>query len=238
MNFYKTKLAVILLVLLITGCLKVPKDPDTLPGRIMLKISIADRGYDVYPWFGGCIGIQSIRFEGKRDVGEDVFFETDPETIIPVLDIRTGGFISDFDIPRGVYNYMKMDIDLKRIVTKTLVDLELDSLDLGLFFMGWYDYLYGDPYPPLQILFAIDDTVRLSFRSEVNHKFVLSDEESGVNLILDPYSVIQPIGQEIIENLEPSGHIGHQIILISSRKNKDMYDYILNKICQNAKIIF
>jgi hypothetical protein len=238
MTFYQIKVGLLILLLLFTGCIKKEKDEITLPGKIMLKISLAYHGPYVYPEIGGSMGIKSIRFEGKRDAGEDVFFETNPETIFPTLDIGTGGFISDFDIPRGVYNYMKMEIDMKRIVTKPLNDLELDSLNIGLYFVGKYDYGYGDPIEPLPFFFTIDDTVKLSFRSEVNQKFVLSDEESGVSLLLDPFAVIQQIGQDVIENLEPSGHVGHQIILISNNNNKGMHAYILSQICQTARIIF
>jgi hypothetical protein len=238
MNSHQTRLAVIILLLTITGCIKKEKDELTLPGKIMLKLSIADHGNDVSPIIWGYAGIKSIRFEGKRDAGEDVFFETNPETIFPTLDIRTGGYISDFDIPRGVYNYMKIDIDLKRIVTAQISDNELDSLNIGLVFIGHYYFEYGVPDPPLPVFYTIDDTVKLSFRSEANQKFVLSDEESGVSLLLDPFSVLELVGQDVIENLEPSGHPGHQIILISSTNNKAMHDYLMSQISQTARIIF
>jgi hypothetical protein len=238
MTFQKIKLVVLMFILIITGCIKPPKDETTLPGKIILKISIADHGGYIFPWFRGYIGVKSVRFEGKRDAGEDVFFETNPDQNFPVLDISKGGYISNFDIPRGVYNDMKMDIELKKIVVDPILDYELDSLNIGLLFIGHYEIYYGDPESPLPIYYIVDDTVTLSFRSEPNRKFVLSDKESGVSLILDPFFAIGTIDQDIIENLEPSGNIVHQVILISSSKNKDMHEYILSQIYRSAKIIF
>ena len=143
MTLYKIKLVIVTLILLIAGCTE--KDDLTLPVRVNFKIGISPENInsDSYLNFNsGHIGVQEIRFEGKRDAGEDVFFETDPKMNLQTLTFskRENPLISDFDIPQGIYNYMKWDIDLKRVVTEGLIDdTGIDSLSLGLVISGIYN---------------------------------------------------------------------------------------------------
>ena len=81
MTLYKTKLVIITLILFIAGCRE--KDELTLPVKVSLNIGFFSGGdgdpFDTYVYFTeGQIGIQKIQFEGRREAGRDVFFETDP----------------------------------------------------------------------------------------------------------------------------------------------------------------
>jgi len=240
MALNKLNLAILILILILSGCIKKEKDELTLPGKFKLSIAIESSGYEFLS-FGGKIGIQRIRFEGYREAGEDVFFETEPKMNLPLLTFSNPQtYISDFDIPRGVYNYMKWDIDLKRIGTNELFyNYGADSLkNIGLVFSGTYDFGYGeDPLYP--IYFAIDDTVKFSFRSKDGERFVLSENKNyEVILLFDPHYIFSKISQDSIQKLDTSGAIGHQIIIISSNKNEDMYKRLLSGISQSTRILF
>lgn len=237
MDLYKLKLVSITLIFFLAGCTR-EKDELMLPVNIRLGIGIKSAGYE-FPIFGGQIGIQSIRFEGKREAGEDVFFETDPEVNLPLIEFSDHFTdISDFDIPRGVYKHMKWDIDLKKIVTDRIYGYEdADSLNIGLVISGTYDYGYGEE-PSNPFVFAIDDTVKFLFETNDKVSYDLSDHKSyAVILLLDPSNAFGSISRDSIQKLETSGAIGHQIILISSNKNEDVYESLLQRIILYAKAI-
>ena len=80
---FKIRLTGIILILFFPSCTE--KDELTLPVNVDFMISISDNSSnDEYLTFtGGVIGIQKIGFEGKREAGEDVFFETDPKMDLP-----------------------------------------------------------------------------------------------------------------------------------------------------------
>jgi hypothetical protein len=240
MTLYKIKLASITLILFIAGCTE--KDDLTLPVRVYFKIGISpEYEYsDTYLSFAeGQIGIQRIQFEGKREAGEDVFFETDPQMNLQILAFSTGinPVISDFDIPQGIYNYMKWDINLKRIV----IDNYTDSLSIGLVISGIYEYSDLSSIP---VVVYIDDTEQFTVKSsdlDGNSSIVLSVNKDYYEaiLVLAPGYTFSSISRESLEKAaDISRDRGHSAILISSSENEDLYENLLYRIEQSAKIIF
>jgi hypothetical protein len=239
MTLYKIKLASITLILFIAGCTE--KDDLTLPVKVNFKIGISpEYEYsDTYLSFAeGQIGIQRIQFEGKREAGEDVFFETDPQMNLQTLAFSTGinPVISDFDIPQGIYNYMKWDINLKRIV----IDNYTDSLSIGLVISGIYEYSDLSSIP---VVVYVDDTEQFSVRSDDsggNSQIVLSvNKDYEAILVLAPGYTFSSISRESLEKAaDISRDRGHSAIMISSSENEDLYENLLYRIEQSAKIIF
>ena len=223
------------------------KDELTLPVNVDFMISISDNssGDEYLSFTGGVIGVQKIGFEGKRDAGEDIFFETDPKMNLPQLTFGTyaqPASISDFDIPQGIFNYMKWDINLKKIVIDELNDDDDDgdddSLYTGLAILGTYSYQSGVSIP---IILAIDNAEQFSVRSfdpEGNSTIVLSVEKDyDAVLLLDPGYSFHSISRESIEEAETSDDSGTEVILISSEENEDLYEVLLYRIAQSAKVI-
>jgi hypothetical protein len=230
MDRYKIKLVWITLILFISGCIEQEKDDLTLPVRVHLKICVSENSS---LFKKGDIGIQEIEFEGIREAGGNVFFKTDPK-----MDLSNYGFtnaegsiIYDSDIPQGIYNYMRWDIHLKRIVTPELYD-DTDPLSIGLVLYGYYP-LGSDPWV-IPIIFAIDDTeefiVRFSdqiaLSANKNYEATLSLVGSGFN----------SISQESYENAEISGNSEHPVILISRNKNEDLYEKMLYQLIRSTRV--
>lgn len=237
----RIKLAGIVLILLVAGCIE--KDELTLPVRVRLKIAISSKSETEDFYFPrGYIGVKSIRFEGKRESGEDVFFETNPKINLQKLEFSADpAIISDFDIPKGIYNYMKWDITLKRIGwTEEFIDAVITgSPDIGLLFSGLYEYL-NEYYIPLR--FAVDETVQLSLRSlnpDGNSRIVLSDNKvHEAILLLDPEYAFSPVDRKSIREAEISiDNSEHPIIIISSNKNKDLYKNLLQTISLYTRVV-
>lgn len=247
MAFYKIKLvSIITLILFLTGCSK--KDDLTLPVKVYFKIGISPENINSVKFLrftDGHIGVQRIRFEGKREAGEDVFFETDPKMNLHTLAFSTdeNPLISDFDLPQGIYNYMKWDINLKRITTEGLFDdNDEDSLSIGLVIQGSYKYNDGSS---ITVIIAIDDTEQFSVRyddpdPDPNSGIVLSVDKDYYEaiLFLAPVKAFSSISRESLEGADISSDSGHQVIMISRNKNKYLYDNLMYRIEQSASIIF
>ncbi len=244
MKLYKIKPVGITLILLLAGCREPEKDDLTLPARVQLFIGITEEyhdGWDDLMYWGGEIGIQRIRFEGKREAGEDVFFETDPAMNFQSITLTNPPrSVSNFDLPQGVYTFMKWEIDLKKIMTQGISGYEdMDSLNIGIYFSGSYDWMYGDE-PLNPVILAVDDTVRLSIRSHENVKFELSegyeDRTYSVFLTFDPCAAFNPISKDSIQNLETSKGNSGEIVLISSNKNENLYKDLFYKITRSVRV--
>jgi hypothetical protein len=240
----KISLLSISLVLFISGCIE--KDELTLPVKVDLMIGISENSSkDEYLTFtGGKIGVKRIQFEGKREAGGDVFFETDPKMNLPPLTFNTSAqpvVISDFDIPQGIFNYMKWDINLKGILIDELTyddDDDIDSPYIGLVISGTYSYLSRSSIP---FIIAIDDTEQLSVKSfdpEGNSQVVLSvNKDYEAILILDPAYAFHSISRESLEEADVSDDSGTPIIVISSDENEDLYEDLLYRIAQSARVL-
>ena len=129
---------------------------------------------------------------------------------------------------------MKWDINLKRIVT----DDYTDSLSIGLVFSGGY---YLDEVPVIPIILAIDDTEQLSVKSynqDGSSRIVLSgNKDYEANLLLDIGYAFSSISRESLEEADISNVNGEQIVVISSHENENLYENLLYRIAQSARVI-
>lgn len=246
MNIFRIKLVILTLVIILTGCTK--KDEFTLPVTVNLKIDISPDTYgDNYLNFtDGIIGIQKIQFEGKRETGGDIFFETDPEINFPSIlfdSFDQTAQITDFDIPQGIYYYMKWNFALKEVVINEIADDDddddddADSPKAGFAIYGSYSYLNGTAIP---VIFAVDKTEMLgvnSYSSDGTSSIVLSiNKDYEAVLLFDPALAFHSISRESLEEADVSDDNGSEIILISSDENDDLYQILLYRIFQSAKV--
>lgn len=244
MKLLKTILIIITLFLWISGCTE--KDELAIPVKVHLKIGILeDPSEPNFAFSKGHIGIQTIQFEGIRESGGNIYFETDPEENFQTLGfgIKQLATISVYDIPQGIYYYMEWNISLKWIVTDELRYLDdAGSLDAGLVISGSYYPLgegYGLPFVPIVI--AIDDIEQLAVRAkdaENNSRIVLSENNIYEAIIwLDLSHAFQSISGDSIMEAEISGNGQDGVVLISSNKNKELYTIVLDRIFRSAKVI-
>jgi hypothetical protein len=247
MSIHNLKWVFIIMILFIAGCIK-EKDELTLPVRIKLQIAALplQENYFLYA-FEGKIGIKSIQFEGKREAGEDIFFETDPKMNLQTLQLSskpTG--ILEFEIPQGIYNYMRWDLTLKSIMTEELNNVgDADSLRIGLVIPGsywmedWTDE-WGWDISITPFIFGIDDTELFSFKStgiDGRSGIVITDRKTyEITLLLDLQGTFGSVSWESFAEAELTDANGQQIILITSDKNKNLYENFLYRTSQSAKV--
>jgi hypothetical protein len=231
MKLHRIKLAGITLILLIAGCIEQEKDDLTLPVRVHFRIGLkADHDESAIIIGISNIGIQDIQFEGIREAGGNVYFETDPK-----MDLSFNGYtlknlpIFDYDIPQGIYNYMRWDIALKRIVTPAELEDDADSLSLGLVLYGSYE-LMDDPWY-IPVIFAIDDTEEFIVRF-ADRIALSSNKDYKVTMFLhrNAFRLLN------YEDAEITGEGDFQRIIITSTKNKDIYEKILYQLNRSASV--
>jgi hypothetical protein len=240
----KIKLVIITLILFLNGCTE--KDDLTLPVKVDFKIGISDNpSKDEYLTFtGGKIGVRRIQFDGKREAGGDVFFETDPKINFSQLAFNASSqpvTISDFDIPQGIFNYMKWDINLKEIVIDELIeddDDDTDSPEIGLTISGVYTYLSSISIPFIIVVDIAEQFSVKSFDPDGNSTIVLSvDKYYEAILLLDPAYAFHSISRESLEEADVSDNSGIEIIIISSDENEDLYEDLLYRIAQSVRVV-
>jgi len=139
---------------------------------------------------------------------------------------------------------LRIDIYMKKMVTDELIaDDDTDSPDIGLVIKGSFNQIWGfDSASYIQILFTIDDIEQFSFRSYPrygNPKIVMSENRDNEAILrLDPYDAFYPISRESIEEAElSSDKDGQPILIISSDKNRHLYENLLYRISKSARVL-
>jgi hypothetical protein len=250
MGFYKMKLMSIALIMFIAGCRE--KDELTLPVSVHLMIGISqDNSLNTeYLGFTECeIGINRIWFEGLREAGPAVYFQTDPKINLPTITFFQPVIVSSYDIPQGVYNYMKWDITMYCIENERIFNIETRGWDWNDFeenyycckaidIYGSYKSLDGSVIP---FIFGIDATEMLSvkaFDPDGNSTIVLSvNKEYDATLLFNPQEAFSSISRESFEKAEISDENGQPVIIISNNTNKGLYEILLYRLFQYARVI-
>jgi hypothetical protein len=239
MSTNKIKPVIVLLFLLITGCTK--KDDLTLPVKVYFKIGVTQNSpYSADSFnFDECkIGIQSIGFVGKREAGGDYYFETDSKMNLETITFMQPVQVAVFDIPQGIYYYMKWALTMKCVNPEGLDDGRDESDPcIGVTISGNYMTTYGVPIP---FILAIDEAEQFEISaSDPEGKSIIAlsvDREYEATVLFDPEYAFNSITREAFESTESSVINGHQTIIISSHKNTDLYMILLYRIFQNVTI--
>ncbi len=262
------KIIFTILILFIGACSE--KDELTLPVRVNYRIGIEQPGSveiklvefmpdnmysESFDFTEGEIGIQKIQFEGQRETGGDVFFETDPRINYQVkfapnkYIAEQQALISSFDLPQGIYNNMKWNIYLNSIVTDDYVeanDADLQNVGLvihGCFRKAWYyvwDFGILDSVYVIPFLFIVDDTEQfsiMSYHNSSNSSIVLS-ENTAYNAVFSlnlPYA-FETISGESFEAADISGDDLNKKVIISSNTNKNLYEIILYRLAISSSV--
>ncbi len=232
MSFNKLKIVSLFLVLFITGCTK--KDELTRPVKVYFKIGISTDSTVIAPEyfaFNECqIGIQSIQFEGKREAGGDIYFETDSKMNLPTITFREPAVISEFDVPQGIYYYMKWIITMKCMEEYTPCT--------GIVIKGDYFPQTGLEMPFLLEIEQPEEFSVKAYDPENRSTIVLTkNKEYQATVLIDPVNAFNAISRYDMENAEISDTGGETCIIISRIKNGDLYTILLNRIFGSAKVV-
>lgn len=234
----KAILVITTLILLNGGCRE--KDDLTLPVKVYLEIGLSQESSSVNSYLdftNGNIMVSNLRFEGSREAGGNIYFETDYRK--PGQEIKFNqnpAIISEYDIPQGIYNYMKWDI-LMDCSDGDFKSNLCDAFNIS----GSYIYLNGSVIP---LIFHYEiDWVGAGFVARCENpdgasRIVLSVKKEYVAIVLfDPANAFSTISRKSLEEAEVSEADGSPAIVISAGKNIELYNILCYRIFQSAKTI-
>ena len=252
------KITGIILILFFAGCTK--EDDLKLPVRTNMIMRINPYYLDVnkeineFQLIESKVSIQKIEFEGIREAGENVFFETDPDTNLSIVEVeayiavntRYKGYdaaITDFDLPQGIYRSIRIDIYLNEISDNEITDNdEVDSPNIGWVITGKYghwkdydEYFFGFPDFSFPIVFVVDSNEKFIFRTM--QEVVMKQPESEIVLNFNIIHAFYSLDYKLFEEAEISGDSTDQKIIISNNQNKDLYDMLLYRLGMNTTMV-
>jgi len=214
---------IFLACLTLISCGRKWKQPTTVKFNSDIEVSLGLGGKLTFT--GGYITMKDFRFDGDRERGDDVRFDSDYSTGLNVpLDLSSIINELEFDIPQGVYK--KIDIDFS-------VD---DSL--GLVILGSYEYSGGGSVP---FKFQFSDSQNFELTAEDNSGGdVVLDKNvtSRVKILLDPAYWFELIDLTDLDSATTVSILGIPTLLISDEENHDIYDDVADRIDESNVIVF
>jgi hypothetical protein len=227
------------LLFLMSSCID---DDLNKPVRIDLEFSFEENPLTIpYLTFtNAVISLERVRFYGIRDVGNDVFFSSNPGLsfgtfVIP--DWQNTSFVTYFDLPQGIYNIIRWEAQLDEIDDDVYDNEFVDSDDFGLIFEGTYTRLDGSTV----LLFIAVDPATFSFETTdaFGNSLISFDSRNNytVSFELNPYLAMQGISRNLIEQAETDSEDDIEYIEISSDENEDLYDLVLFRLEKTFKAV-
>jgi hypothetical protein len=227
------------LLFLMSSCID---DDLNKPVRIDLEFSFEENPLTIpYLTFtNAVISLERVRFYGIRDVGNDVFFSSNPGLsfgtfVIP--DWQNTSFVTYFDLPQGIYNIIRWEAQLDEIDDDVYDNEFVDSDDFGLIFEGTYTRLDGSTV----LLFIAVDPATFSFETTdaFGNSLISFDSRNNytVSFELNPYLALQGISRNLIEQAETDSEDDIEYIEISSDENEDLYDLVLFRLEKTFKAV-
>ena len=239
---------VLLMLLLFNGCMA--DDELSAPVNVNLHLEMGSNtpGISYVDFHNIAIAVRQIKFYGIREVGSDIFFNSQPNAPYGIYVIRkdqSPPLINAFDIPQGVYNQMRWEIQTREIdddYYEDYFDEELDEYididDFGIIIEGKYTRHNGSE---ILLFIAIDPEEILlmeTYDSGGNNQLsLLAGKTYRVRLELNPYIAIQNIERSLLENAETDEENDVEYIEISSDENEDLYERILFRMKNTVKAI-
>ena len=202
--------AVLLILFLFNGCM--PDDELSAPVNVNAHLEMGTNtpGINYVDFHNIAIAVQQIKFYGIREEGSDIFFNSQPSVPFGIYAIKKNQpatQIDAFDVPQGVYNQMRWEIQTREIdddYYEDFFDEELDEYvdvdDFGIIIEGVYTMLDGTQ---ILLFIAIDPTEILlmeTFDTGGNNQLsLISGKTYNVRLEINPYIAIQNIERSLLE---------------------------------------
>ncbi len=214
----------------LNGC---KKDSLTHPVKVTFSINLEQiKGLPAYITSSqSVVSIGSISFLGLRQQGGDVHFDTKPGTTQGTYILSSGKsaeYVTYFDIPQGVYDYMNWSIILNEIDEETYDNTLVDSEDYGLLISGIYTKLDGAKIP---FYFMIDPLHKFSFEaSDIKGSTpmsIIDGQMYDILIELGPSEAILNINRDYFEKATIESDDDNEYIIISPESNINFYQYFL-----------
>lgn len=233
----------VLVVFLLLGLQSCEPDDLTKPVRVNFELKwVEDNSPLAYLTFQNIvIDVEKISFNGIRQQGSDVFFNTRPGDSFGMHILTRSektSYLTFFDLPQGVYELMRWELELGEIDDDIYSDDFIDSDDFGFIIEGIYTRLDGST---VLIFIAIEEEEVIRVES-VNQDgevpiSILVDNVYTASLEINPHAIMRGIPRSLLEQAETDEEDDVEFIEISEDENEDLYNLVLFQLARVIKLV-
>ncbi len=234
-------LFLLVLLLLLTSC---EKDEHTLPAKVNFEFELISYDYGEISKTGtvsdksqgnlevnhGTLNIGSIEFDGRREQGKDIYFESNfSEAVFANLSTGQCSKPISFDIPQGVYKFIEINLNL---LDNNGAPLMLEgTLRRGMPFED--DILIRFEYP-------IAERIRIKAEPKNNTGSIVikKDVTSTFTIKVDAGVVFRFVNMNMLMNAEIFTFEEEKTIIINQEKNNDIFNLIASQVEKSFTAVF
>jgi len=238
------RILVVLFFIILPSCI-VPPGDDNDPVRVNfdVRFDVTNQTPAYFTFSRAILAINSIRFRGVRQAGNDVAFSTRPDQPVGTFVLTPSQFIRPvtwFDIPEGVYNSMSWEGTLMIIGNDFLEDDDdvFPFDDYGFILEGHYTRIDGTP---VVLIFAMEETevlrlqtVGLQGQTQIT---LIVDRTYSMELVINPFRIFGGIPRSMLEQAEIHVEDGISYLLISVNENEELYNLMILRLARELRAI-
>lgn len=177
----------------------------------------------------GYIVLEDFVVSGDRVEGEDIYFETEYPTGLTIpFNLENQVPELKYDLPQGIYKSLTISFN-------TLDEFDTPNLVVE----GDYTNL-SNVVTPIRFEFKSAEYFSITAKSESNSDQIILEKDMSQfpPILLNPNYWFDIISISKLDNAGKTTIDGTPTILISSSKNEDIYDLIVDRIDENAETTF
>jgi len=235
-------LSLLVLLLLLSSC---EKDEHALPAEVNFEFELISYEYgEFYKTSNktsdksqgnleinhGTLNIGSIEFDGRREQGKDIYFESNfSEAVFANLSTGQCSKPVSFDIPQGVYNFVEINLNLS------------DNNRFPLILEG--TLIRGMPFEDdirIRFEYPIPERIRIKAEPKNNTGSIVikKDITSTFTIKVEAGAVFRFVNMHMLMNAETFTYEGEKAILINQEKNNDIFNLIASQIEKSFTAVF
>ena len=233
----------VLLFLILIGVSSCEHDDLSKPVRVHFELSFVqdDAPLDYLAFRNIVVDVEQISFNGIRQEGNDVLFNTRPGDTFGMHILspsQSSSYVTYFDLPQGIYQLMRWEIELGEIDEDMYPDDYIDSDDFGFIIEGTYTRQDGTS---VLLFIAIDEEELIRVESINNEGEtpipILADNNYTVSLEINPHALMRGIPRSMLEQAEEDEEDDVYFIEISEDENEELYNLVLFQLSKTLKAV-
>lgn len=243
-KLYVVRMSILGLILVLPSCIDPPGGNNPVRVNFDVRFNVTNQTPPYFTFSRAILAINSIRFQGVRQAGNDVAFSTRQDQPLGLFDLSPTQFIRPvtwFDLPEGVYNSMRWEITLLPINNGYFDDDDdfiSDDDEYGFILVGQYSRLDGTP---VVMIFAMEEyevlrlqTIGLNAQTQIP---LIVDKIYNIELVINPFSIFGGIPRTMFEQAEIQVNNGIMYLMISPDQNEELYDLMLLRLARELNAI-
>jgi hypothetical protein len=242
--FYNRGLPVLMVCfLIIAGFSACEPDDLSKPVRVHFELKWLDEAAPLpfLTFQNIVVDVEKIGFNGIRQEGNDVLFNTRPGDSFGMHRLTPSqnlSYLTYFDLPQGVYQLMRWEIELGEIDDDVYPDDFIDSDDFGFIIEGKYTRLDGRTLP-LFIAIEEEEIIRMESLNRTGGLPIpiRADNVYTVSLEVDPHAIMRGVPRSLLEQAEVDEEDDIEFIEISEDENEDLFNLVLFQLSKTLKAV-